>query len=118
MLSSIAQVEPFPFVPATVTTGHEKRMSIRRTISRMRSSPMSMGLACRASIWESHSSSVAYEVMSVCPERVCTCRAFVLFGLKTERAAGEALFGKPTIERNLRMIAPQGEADESRRTFA
>ena len=54
MRSMTAQVDPLPFVPATVTTGHSNLMPMRAIIVCMRSNPISMGLSWSFSMKSSH----------------------------------------------------------------
>src|SRR5438445_662656 len=64
MASSIAQVDPLPLVPATVTTGHSKRRPMRWATARTRSRPISMALGCRLSQYASHSERVCMALLS------------------------------------------------------
>src|SRR5438094_9538857 len=59
MLSSIAQVEPLPLVPATLITGHSKRKPSRSRNACTRSSVRSMVFGCRRSQCASQSCSVS-----------------------------------------------------------
>lgn len=58
MDSNMAQVEPLPFVPATVITGQVKRNCIRCATVRTRSNPISMVEGCSRSQYVSQSASV------------------------------------------------------------
>src|SRR5574343_680743 len=58
MLSSMAQVEPLPLVPATLITGQSKRRPRRSLTARTRSRVISISVGCRRSQWASQPSSV------------------------------------------------------------
>jgi hypothetical protein len=63
MASSIAQVEPLPFVPATLITGTLNFSCRRSTMTVMRASVMSISFGCRRRQWSSHSGRVVGKVM-------------------------------------------------------